>query len=134
MAATLISFIEGFRPALFATILGYLIASYFYASPGTLFSSDEDEIVAVALYVVLCVMIGWLAESLHQTRRKAETLAETLRVDIARRQEIEEALRDADRRKNEFLAMLAHELRNPLAAIQYAVNLSALPERQPRRF
>jgi two-component system CheB/CheR fusion protein len=33
----------------------------------------------------------------------------------------EESLREADRRKNEFLAMLAHELRNPLAAIRNAV-------------
>jgi len=33
----------------------------------------------------------------------------------------EEELRDADRRKNEFLAMLAHELRNPLAALQNGV-------------
>jgi PAS domain S-box-containing protein len=33
----------------------------------------------------------------------------------------DEALRDADRRKNEFLALLAHELRNPLAPIRYAL-------------
>lgn len=33
------------------------------------------------------------------------------------------ALREADRRKDEFLAMLAHELRNPLAAIHSAVQL-----------
>jgi PAS domain S-box-containing protein len=33
----------------------------------------------------------------------------------------EEALRDSDRRKNEFLAMLAHELRNPLAPMRNAV-------------
>jgi signal transduction histidine kinase/CheY-like chemotaxis protein len=33
----------------------------------------------------------------------------------------EEELRTADRRKNEFLAMLAHELRNPLAALQNGV-------------
>ncbi|QEI05144.1 response regulator [Pigmentiphaga aceris] len=33
----------------------------------------------------------------------------------------EEELRSADRRKNEFLAMLAHELRNPLAALQNGV-------------
>src|SRR4051794_33106292 len=33
----------------------------------------------------------------------------------------EAQLADADRRKDEFLAMLAHELRNPLAAVQYAV-------------
>ena len=32
-----------------------------------------------------------------------------------------EALREADRRKDEFLAMLAHELRNPLAPIRNAV-------------
>ncbi len=32
-----------------------------------------------------------------------------------------QSLRDADRRKDEFLAMLAHELRNPLAAVNNAV-------------
>ena len=34
------------------------------------------------------------------------------------------ALRENDRRKDEFLAMLAHELRNPLAAIGNAVSLT----------
>src|SRR4051812_18490231 len=42
-------------------------------------------------------------------------------VDITDRKKTEEALKDADRRKDEFLAMLAHELRNPLAAVQNAV-------------
>ena len=37
--------------------------------------------------------------------------------DITTRKEAEENLRDSDRRKTEFLAMLAHELRNPLAPI-----------------
>ena len=32
-------------------------------------------------------------------------------------------VRDADRRKNEFLAMLGHELRNPMAPIRYAVQI-----------
>jgi two-component system, sensor histidine kinase len=36
---------------------------------------------------------------------------------------VEESLRTADRRKDEFLAMLAHELRNPLAAIRTATEL-----------
>jgi PAS domain S-box-containing protein len=40
--------------------------------------------------------------------------------DIAERREAEAALREADRRKDEFLGMLAHELRNPLAAITNA--------------
>lgn len=37
--------------------------------------------------------------------------------DITEQRELELALRDADRRKDEFLATLSHELRNPLAAI-----------------
>lgn len=44
-------------------------------------------------------------------------------VDITERKIAEEALKAADRRKNEFLAMLGHELRNPLAPIRNAVQL-----------
>jgi two-component system, sensor histidine kinase len=41
---------------------------------------------------------------------------------------VERELRDMDRRKNEFLAMLAHELRNPLGPIRNAVELLRLLE------
>jgi PAS domain S-box-containing protein len=43
--------------------------------------------------------------------------------DIGERRRAEEALRQADRRKDEFLATLAHELRNPLAPIRNAVEI-----------
>ena len=45
--------------------------------------------------------------------------------DIHERKQAQEALREADRRKDEFLAVLAHELRNPLAPIRNAVTLLA---------
>ncbi|HEY6924815.1 MAG TPA: ATP-binding protein [Steroidobacteraceae bacterium] len=45
----------------------------------------------------------------------------------------EEALREADRRKDEFLATLAHELRNPLAPIRHAVKLLELPAADERQ-
>jgi signal transduction histidine kinase len=41
------------------------------------------------------------------------------------------AVQEADRRKNEFLAMLAHELRNPLAPIRNAVHILASAEALP---
>lgn len=43
--------------------------------------------------------------------------------DISERKRLEITLRDADRRKDEFLAMLSHELRNPLAPLRTAVTL-----------
>ena len=43
--------------------------------------------------------------------------------DITERKRAVEALQEADRRKNEFLATLAHELRNPLAPIRNAVQV-----------
>lgn len=43
--------------------------------------------------------------------------------DITDLKRAEEALHEADRRKNEFLAMLGHELRNPLAPITNAVEI-----------
>jgi two-component system CheB/CheR fusion protein len=46
-------------------------------------------------------------------------------VDVDDRRRAEEALREADRRKDEFLAMLAHELRNPLAPIRHALAVQA---------
>ena len=43
--------------------------------------------------------------------------------DITARKEMEDSLRDSDRRKSEFLAMLAHELRNPLAPIRHSLEV-----------
>jgi PAS domain S-box-containing protein len=48
--------------------------------------------------------------------------------DITERKQAEESLREANRRKDEFLAMLAHELRNPLAPIRAAADLMALAQ------
>jgi len=43
----------------------------------------------------------------------------------------EEALREANRKKDEFLSMLAHELRNPLAPLTYGIHLLGLPDATP---
>jgi CheY-like chemotaxis protein len=51
-------------------------------------------------------------------------------VDITEHKRTQDALREASRRKDEFLAILAHELRNPLAALAAAAQLLAkAPER-----
>ena len=58
--------------------------------------------------------------------------------DITERKRLErelrkriEALDEADRQKDEFLAMLAHELRNPLAPMRNALHLLKMPDAEP---
>ena len=50
-------------------------------------------------------------------------LYSSLQREIVRSRQAEEELQDANRRKDEFLAMLSHELRNPLAPIRNAVEV-----------
>lgn len=57
----------------------------------------------------------------------------TLQKEVASRQAAEAELRTADRRKDEFLAILAHELRNPLAPISHAVRLLEIAGTDARR-
>lgn len=69
------------------------------------------------------------AATAREAAQHAQTLARAL--DTARR-ELEETLREvreADRRKDEFLAMLGHELRNPLTSASNAVQLLAVYDR-----
>jgi signal transduction histidine kinase len=67
-----------------------------------------------------------LNTSLHQANREMERANLALQGEVAERARAEQALKEADRHKDEFLAMLAHELRNPLAPIRNAVHLMKL--------
>lgn len=53
--------------------------------------------------------------------------------DITEQKRSYEKLRESDRRKDEFLAMLAHELRNPLAAICTGLEVMKIMENEPSR-
>lgn len=73
-----------------------------------------------------------LAAQIMEKRRAQEALQEAY-TELERRvrerteelAQSEEALREADRRKDEFLAMLGHELRNPLAPISNAMHIKS---------
>jgi signal transduction histidine kinase/ActR/RegA family two-component response regulator len=67
----------------------------------------------LAEIVFLSGLLWWAANTISR-QAHARRLAE---------EQLVESLRDADRRKNKFLATLAHELRNPLAPVRNAVAL-----------
>jgi PAS domain S-box-containing protein len=64
--------------------------------------------------------VTWVEGSAVALRNEAGEVSEYIGTltDITERREAVEALQDADRRKDEFLALLAHELRNPLAPLR----------------
>ncbi len=89
-------------------------------------------IVSVATMLALFQVMpkAMLLRSPGQLRREVEArtaelahVNEQLRAEIAARDLAETQLREQDRRKDEFLATLAHELRNPLAPIRHAIRL-----------
>src|SRR5690606_19036456 len=68
-------------------------------------------------------MLSEVEASTEELERSNRRLAR----EMVERQQAEEGLRLADRRKDEFLATLAHELRNPLAPMTNAVTLVRMP-------
>jgi len=78
--------------------------------------------------------IVWVNNTVSPVRGPNGEPADTMlavSIDVSERKRAEEALRETDRRKDEFLAMLAHELRNPMAPIRAAADLMAVARLEP---
>ncbi len=69
-------------------------------------------------------------ESLRVANETLVSRNAQLQKEAVERERIEAQLRDLGRRKDEFLAMLAHELRNPLASISNALNVFKLTAKE----
>src|SRR6185437_4962469 len=105
-------------------LLGYSISEVFPAINGTLLEAQYEralrEQCSLAFETISPILGRWVEIHIYPTQHG---LAVYFR-DISDRkhaeqelQRVQETLRESDRRKNEFLALLAHELRNPLAPI-----------------
>jgi len=80
-----------------------------------LFGHPEADVFTARAERLVAGMAAQAAIAIDNAR-----LYEAAQQELARRERAEAALREADRRKDEFLATLAHELRNPLAPIRQA--------------
>jgi signal transduction histidine kinase/ActR/RegA family two-component response regulator len=82
---------------------------------------DHDYSVRVAPQQGL--ETGFLADAFNTMLAEIQKRTDDVNREMRERIQAEEALRETDQNKNRFLAMLAHELRNPLAPIVSAVAL-----------
>jgi signal transduction histidine kinase/CheY-like chemotaxis protein len=145
VAVVVAAWFGGWKQALLAVTLGALCALWFLVPPRyeIAFRTGPDALDLLA-YVFAGLTIAALSGGMHAARRRAEKVAgealarqKQLEAEVALRQRAEAVVRqreaqlaEADRRKDEFLATLAHELRNPLAAIRNALDVSQLRARE----
>jgi signal transduction histidine kinase/ActR/RegA family two-component response regulator len=100
----------GYGPAMFATILGSLSSTYFFVPDYYSFTFHNGPgVLIAATFLVTGICISLLGKRLHFLKLQTEAQAQALQLE--------------SRKKDEFLAVLAHELRNPLSGISTAAEL-----------
>ena len=112
--------------ALGATLLLAMLAAWFVGDVLVLrrvkrLATTANNIASGALGARSGIAYG--KEEISELARALDAMAEALQEKEAQHLKAEHQLREADRRKDEFLAMLAHELRNPLAPISAGAQL-----------
>ncbi len=108
IAVLIIAWARGLWPALLTGLIGSLLAAYLFLYPRyTLGLKNLDDQVTMALNFVVEAVATLLIVALRNAVRENAELYQRARL--------------ADIRKDEFLAMISHELRNPLVPIQNAV-------------
>ncbi len=106
IAASVLTF--GWRPAVLTAAMAYAGGTYLFVQPvGLLFQGRPQDIAALLTFTVSSGLIIFMG---HRARRAERELARA-----------NEQLREADRKKDAFLATLSHELRNPVGVISTAV-------------
>ena len=107
-------------------LLGQVVWDVFPVTRGTVFHQEYERALreqrSVSFETVSPLSNRWLEVRAYPTQ---QGLAVYFR-DVTDRKLAEEQLRDADQRKNDFLAILAHELRNPLAPLRNGLHILKL--------
>ena len=107
----------GLGPAVLAMLLGYAVVNVRYVSDlGTVSVNGPAESIALALFTLSCSLIIVLGEAMRRARDR-------YRISEAQVSERARELARADANKSRFLAVLAHELRNPLAPLRTGLAL-----------
>jgi len=122
ITATLSAFVCGRGPGLVSTATGVAFAVYFFVPPRNSFHIQNLQMaLGVAGAAVQCIIICFCAGALHRALRIRAAAEQENRALYEAELRAHEAAAEMNRTKDYFLAVLSHELRGPLSAIQYCV-------------
>lgn len=110
--------IFGWRPAVVTASIAYLGGAYLFVQPAEMTWTRPQDIAALLTFAVSSGLVIFMG---HRAGRAERELAAANR-----------RLLDADRKKDEFLATLSHELRNPVGVITTAVAALERHDHDPR--
>jgi signal transduction histidine kinase/ActR/RegA family two-component response regulator len=115
----------GLGPAVLAMVLGYAIVNVRYISPyGDLSIAGPAQSIGLALFALSGSLIVVLGEAMRRARDR-------YRASEAELKERARQLQRADENKSQFLAVLSHELRNPLAPLRTGLALLRMRNEHP---
>lgn len=114
VATMYIAWSRGLWPALLTVAAGMMVANYLFVPPRYSFAEEGiEQHISTGLSLFLGVSAAVLSESLRATARENARLYRLAR--------------EAAVRREEFIAMASHELRNPLAPIRNALSILQEP-------
>jgi signal transduction histidine kinase/CheY-like chemotaxis protein len=115
----------GVGPAVLAMLVGYAFAKVRYIEPrGMLALDGATGVIQLGLFALSCALIIVLGEAMRRARDR-------YRASEAELKERAHQLQRADTNKSQFLAVMAHELRNPLAPLRTGLALLRLQHADP---
>jgi len=117
----------GLGPAVLAMIVGYALINVRYVSPlGELALDGPAEALSLGLFALSCSLIIVLGEAMRRARDRYRASEIELKERAGQ-------LQRADANKSQFLAVLSHELRNPLAPLRNGLTLLRMQQERAQR-
>jgi signal transduction histidine kinase/ActR/RegA family two-component response regulator len=119
-AVMLTALYAGAGPAVLAATLAIVVSNFLWVEPlGSFDPFNPERLQAAGLFYLDCLVLIVIARAM----RRAQTRAIAAEAESSFAQRSEQTLREADRRKDAFLATLSHEVRNALAPMSNSLEI-----------